>query len=80
LAEGDLDKYATKFARVQEKQKGVFPYELLKDNTFVEELSKQDLFQYEDFNSTLKGKNIYNTYKEISKNMNRLEYLEWYNT
>jgi hypothetical protein len=64
LAEGDLDKYAIKFLKIQEKQK--------------------DLFQYEDFNSFLKKKNIseeeYNTYKELSKNMNRLEYLEWYNT
>jgi hypothetical protein len=77
IAEGDLDTYAIKFARIQEKQKGVFPYEFLKDSTFVEELNKQDLFQYEDFNSTLKEKNIseeeYNTYKELSKNMNRFK-------
>jgi hypothetical protein len=41
----------------------------LSENTFVEELNKQDLFKYEDFNSSLKGKNIseeeYNTYKEL---------------
>jgi hypothetical protein len=71
LAEGDLDKYATKFAQIKEKQKGVFPYELLEENTFVEELNKKDLFKYEDFKSSLKNKNIseeeYYNYKELSK-------------
>jgi hypothetical protein len=84
LLEGDLDKYTTKFAKVAEKQKGIFLYELLSENTFVEELNQQDLFKYEDFNSSLKGKNIseseYNNFFDLSKNMNRLEYLEWYNT
>jgi hypothetical protein len=59
LAEGDLDKYATKFVPINDsvagsskacgKQKGVFPYELLEENTFVEETNKQKLFKYEDF-------------------------------
>jgi hypothetical protein len=44
LEEEDLGKYATKFARIRKKQKGVFPYELFKDNTLVEELNKQDFF------------------------------------
>jgi hypothetical protein len=83
LAEGDLDKCATKFARIQEKQKGVFPYELLEENTFVEELSKQEPFKYEEFHSSLKGKNIseeeYN-YLTLNKNYDWLEYLQWYNT
>jgi hypothetical protein len=38
------------------KQKGVFPYEFLNTNNYIEELSKQDLFKYEDFNSFLKQK------------------------
>jgi hypothetical protein len=83
LAEGDLDKYATKFAKIQEKQKGIFPYELLEENTFVEELNKQKPFKYENFHSSLKGKNIsqeeYNNYLTLNKNYNRLEYLQWYN-
>jgi hypothetical protein len=45
-----LDKYATKFAQIKEKQKGVFLYKLLEESTFVEELNKQKLFKYEDFN------------------------------
>jgi hypothetical protein len=83
LAEGDLDKYATKIARIQEKQKRVFPYELLEENTSVEELNKQKPFEYEDIHSSLKGKNIseeeYN-YLTLNKNYNRVEYLQWYNT
>jgi hypothetical protein len=65
---GDFDKYTTKFVPINysiagsskacRKQKGVFPYELLEENTFVEELNKQELFKYEDFNSSLKNKNI----------------------
>jgi hypothetical protein len=58
LAEGDLDKYATKFARIPEKQKGVFPYEFLDTQNYVSELNKQELFQYQDFKSSLKQKNI----------------------
>jgi hypothetical protein len=50
----------------------------------VLELSKQHLFKYEDFNSSLKQKNIfkeeYNTYRELSQDINHLQYLEWYNT
>jgi hypothetical protein len=84
LAEGDLDKYATKFARIPEKQKGVFHYEFLDTQNYVSELNKQELFQHQDFKSSLKQKNIseseYNNYKELSKNMSRLDYLEWYNT
>jgi hypothetical protein len=84
LAEGDLDKYATKFAKIPEKQKGVFPCEFLDTQNYVSELNKQELFQHQDFKSSLKQKNIseseYNTYKRLSKNKNRLEYLEWYNT
>jgi hypothetical protein len=34
LTEEDLDKCTTKFAQIKEKQKGVFPYELLEENTF----------------------------------------------
>jgi hypothetical protein len=45
LAEGDLDKYATKFVRIPEKQKGVFPYEFLDTQNYVSELNKQELFQ-----------------------------------
>jgi hypothetical protein len=50
-----LDKYATKFARIQEKQKVVFPYELLSKNTFLEgkNISEEE----------------YNTYKELSKQL-----------
>jgi hypothetical protein len=90
LADRDLDKYATKFASktgasaTPEKQKGVFPYEFLSTENYVSELNKQELFQHQDFKSSLKQKNIseseYNTYKELSKDMTRLEYLEWYNT
>jgi hypothetical protein len=43
----------------------------LEESTFVEELNKQDIFKYEDFNSSLKNKNIseeeYNNYNELSK-------------
>jgi hypothetical protein len=49
LAEGDLDKYATKFARIPEKQKGVFPYEFLDTQNCVSELNKQELFQHQNF-------------------------------
>jgi hypothetical protein len=42
LAEDDLDKYATKFAKIPEKQKGVFPYELLSTENYVSELNKQE--------------------------------------
>jgi hypothetical protein len=49
LAEGDLDKYATKFAKIPEKQKGVFPYEFLDTQNYVSELNKQELFQHQDF-------------------------------
>jgi hypothetical protein len=84
LADRDFDKYATKFARIPEKQKGVLPYEFLDTQNCVSELNKQELFQHQDFKSSLKQKNIseteYNTYKELSKDKNRLEYLEWYNT
>jgi hypothetical protein len=83
LVDGDLDKYSTKFAKLAKKQKGVFPYELLEKSSFVEELNKSDPFKYKDFHSTLKEKNIseseYN-YLTLSKNYNRLEYLQWYNT
>ena len=89
LAEGNLDKYATKFAIKSEseppKQKGVFPYEFLNDENYFEELSKPDLFKYEDFNSSLKDSNIsvdeYYSYLKLAKQFKtRLEYLEWYNT
>jgi hypothetical protein len=71
LAEGDLDIYATKFAKIPEKQKEVFPYEFLDTQNYVSELNKQEIFQHQDFKSSLKQKNIseseYNTYKELSK-------------
>jgi hypothetical protein len=35
LAEGDLDRYSTKFAQIKEKKKGAFPYELLKKILFL---------------------------------------------
>jgi hypothetical protein len=35
LAEGDLDKYAIKFARIPEKQKGVFLYKFLDTQNYV---------------------------------------------
>jgi hypothetical protein len=75
LAEGDLDKYATKFtsktnpSATPEKQKGVFPYEFLHTQNYISELNKQKLFQHQDFKSSLKQKNISkedNTYKELS--------------
>jgi hypothetical protein len=48
----------------------------LEENTFVEELNKQELFKYENFNPSLKSKNIseeeYNNYKELPKDINRL--------
>jgi hypothetical protein len=77
LAEGNLDKYTSKFAIKSDseppKQKGIFPYEFLNDENYFEELSKFDLFKFEDFNFTLKDSNI-------SVDKTRLEYLEWYNT
>jgi hypothetical protein len=89
LAEGNLDKYASKFAVKSDseppKQKGVFPYEFLNDENYFEELSKPDLFKFEDFNSSLKDSNIsvdeYYSYLKLAKHFKtRLEYLEWYNT
>jgi hypothetical protein len=38
LAEEDLDNYAAKFAKINEKQKGVFTYEFLNDGNYLEEL------------------------------------------
>jgi hypothetical protein len=46
LAEGDLDKYATKFARIPEKQKGAFPYEFLDTQNYVFELNNRIRIQY----------------------------------
>jgi hypothetical protein len=76
LAEGDLDKYATKFTKIPEKQKGVFPCEFLDTQNYISELNKQKLLQHQDFKSSLKQKNIseskYNTFKELfinSRNM-----------
>jgi hypothetical protein len=89
LAEGNLDKYASIFAIKSDseppKQKRVFPYEFLNDENYFEELSKPDLFKYEDFNSFLKDTNIfvdeYYSYLKLAKKFKtRLEYLEWYNT
>jgi hypothetical protein len=37
-------------------QKGVFPYEFLNTDIYIEELNKKDLFNCEDFNSSLKQK------------------------
>jgi hypothetical protein len=88
LAEGNLNKYATKFAVKSEseppKQKEVFPYEFLNDENYFEELSKHDFFKYEDFNSSLKDSNIsvdeYCSYLKLAKQFKtRLKYLEWYN-
>jgi hypothetical protein len=77
LAEGDLDKYSIKFVNKLDskleikKQKGVFPYEFLNTDNYVEELNKKNLFNYEDFNSFLKQKNIseeeYDNYIDIKK-------------
>jgi hypothetical protein len=40
LVEGNLNKYSTKFARIPEKQKGVFPYKFLSTQNYVSELDK----------------------------------------
>jgi hypothetical protein len=87
LTEGNLDKYASKFTVKSDskleaiKQKGVFPYEFLNNENYFEELSKPDLFKFEDFNSSLKDSNIsvdeYYSYLKLFKQFKtRLEYLE----
>jgi hypothetical protein len=89
LAERNLNKYASKFAVKSYsetiKQKGIFPYEFLNDENYFEELSKHDLFKFEEYNSSLKDANIsvdeYSSYLKLAKKFKtRLEYLEWYNT
>jgi hypothetical protein len=50
LAEGYLDKYVIKFTRIQKKQKGLFPYELL--NT-------------QNYRNRKKRKNIQNNYNKL---------------
>jgi hypothetical protein len=68
LAEENLDKYATKFAKIAEKQKGVFPYEFLNTENYVSELNKQELFQHQDFKSSLKQKIFQNPNTILIKN------------
>jgi hypothetical protein len=64
------------------RNKRSIQYEFLDTQNYVSELNKQELFQHQNFKSSLKQKNIseseYNNYKELSKNMCCFEYLEWY--
>jgi hypothetical protein len=67
LAEGDLDKYATKFAQIPEKQKGAFLCEFLDTQNYDSELNKQELFQHQDFKSSLKQKIFQNQNTILTK-------------
>jgi lipoate-protein ligase A len=72
LADGDLDKYATKFPKIPEKQKDVFPYEFLSTENYVSELNKQELFQHQDFKSSLKQKIFQNLNTILTKNYQKI--------
>jgi hypothetical protein len=52
LAEGDLDKYVTKFAKIFEKKKGVFPYEFLSIENYKELSSSISHVEYLEWYNT----------------------------
>jgi hypothetical protein len=84
LSGGSLDENSRTFAKDHVSTKGYFPYEFLTVQNHFEELSKTELFAYEDFFSSLNSSNIsefdYKTYcEEAKKCKTRLDYLLFYN-
>jgi hypothetical protein len=84
LAGGELDENAKTFSGVQNRVKGVFPYEAITTKNYREILSKTEPFDYADFYSSLRGCNIslkeYEEYLDVAKNFKtRLDYLLYYN-
>jgi hypothetical protein len=81
LGPGSLDEHAKNYAK--NIRKGVFPYEALTTENYLQELSKTDPFEKEAFNSNLTNSKIsdedYARYLKEQEGKTRLEYLRYYN-
>ena len=82
---GSLEDFVTNFSGIESSSvKGIFPYEAINTTNYNDILSKSEPFEYNDFYSYLKQRNItqsqYSEYlKDASKFKSRWEYLEAYN-
>ena len=83
IAGGDLRSFVRDFS-TDEVSKGIFPYEAIDSNNYMQRLSSSTPFSHEDFYSSLKQSNItteeYNSYLSDMKNFkSNWDYLLYYN-
>ena len=85
VAGGSLKDFVKNFGNGKEDlNKGLFPYEAINSENYIDILDKSEPFEHQDFYSSLARKNIteqeYNVYLEDTKKFkSRWNYLQYYN-